>query len=184
MILTSYQRLNTTGNLHFRLGGHYNSVFARDILKEVTDFFEFNQNFLRMWSLTNSQKHQKWVNPYSIVFILTNFTFFTYGHVTLNTHDCSKKVPKIILPLLSASEILSWTNFLSQVGGWPPPRGINPSNCVCHYYLGSQQILDIYLSRVWSVPRDVQKFAFLENNMIFVKLDQFSTLFRDILGRP
>ena len=39
MILTSYQRLNTTGNLHFRLGGHYNSVFARDILKEVQDFF-------------------------------------------------------------------------------------------------------------------------------------------------
>ena len=64
MILTSYQRLNTTGNLHFRLGGHYNSVFARDILKEVPDFFfSLTKTFLKMWSLTNSQKHQKGVKP-------------------------------------------------------------------------------------------------------------------------
>ena len=114
------------GNLHLRPGGHYSSVFARDILEEVPDFFEFNQNFFKMRSLTNSQKHQKWVNPYFIVFVLTNFPFFTHGHFALNTHDCSKTSLQNYSPATFSVRNFELDRFLLQVGRLTPTSRDQP----------------------------------------------------------
>ena len=124
------------GNLNFRPRGYSSSVFARDILENVPDFVEFNQNFLKMWSLTHSQKTPKGGKPmFYKICIYKCFHFSPLGHFTLKTHDCSKKFPKLFSRYFQRQKFWVEPIFCPKLGGWTPPRRINPSNCVWNLIL-------------------------------------------------